>query len=115
MSGDDAKNLVRQVNKMNDIHGRGAAGRVDAPSVADVGGAAGPGEGAAPTSGDDASGDAGGARVGGSDPVGPRNDDDYVDFLHYAPEPVPTMVTSEGALQLADGGVAMLRRAMGDS
>jgi len=54
---------------MNDIHGRGADGRGNTPSVADVGGAAGPREGSDPTSGDDASGDASGARMGGSDPV----------------------------------------------
>ena len=54
---------------MNDIHGRGAAGRYDASAVVDVGGAARPGEGSDPTSGDDASGDASGARMGGSDPV----------------------------------------------
>ena len=50
---------------MNDIHGRGAAGRYDASAVVDVGGAAGPREGADPTSGNDASGDASGARMGG--------------------------------------------------
>ena len=59
---------------MNDIHGRGAAGRYDASAVVDVGGAARPGEGSDPTSGDDASGDASGARMGGSDPVGLRSE-----------------------------------------
>lgn len=52
-----------------DLRGRGAGGRGDAPAVADVGGAAGPSAGPHPAGNDDASGDAGGARVGGSDRV----------------------------------------------
>lgn len=51
-----------------DVPGRGEAARGDAPAVADVGGAAGPGAGPHPAGGDDAGGDAGGAGVGGSNP-----------------------------------------------